>query len=153
MPRYQSADLKFDVPADWQDRTITAFAAPPKPGRKVVPNLVLTREAGDGRESVTAYADRQLVEFAKRLDDFELEQRRERPLGGLPAVELTFTWHNPLGVLRQRQLCVLLRGHTVLNLTLSALAEDFAAVEPAFDAILASLHFPEAVGLPNRARY
>jgi hypothetical protein len=157
MPRYQNADLNFEVPSDWQDRTIVAFAAPAKPGRALAPNLVLTRDPAGDKESVASYADRQLVEFAKRLDDFDLQERRERTLGGLPAVEFEFTWNNTLGVLQQRQVCVLLGKRTVLNFTLSALQEDFPALEPAFNTILASVRFPEvperALGESNRARY
>jgi hypothetical protein len=157
MPRYQNADLNFEVPADWQDRTIVAFAAPAKPGRALAPNLVLTRDPAGDKESVASYADRQLVEFAKRLEDFDLRDRRERTLGGLPAVEFEFTWHNTLGVLQQRQVCVLLGKRTVLNFTLSALQEDFPGLEPAFNTILAGVRFPEvperAAGVSNRARY
>src|SRR5262249_29401471 len=151
-----NADLNFDVPADWQDRTIVAFAGPAKPGRALAPNLVLTRDPAGDKESVASYADRQLVEFAKRLEDFDLQDRRERTLGGLPAVEFEFTWYNPLGVLRQRQVCVLLGKRTVFNFTLSALEEDFPGLEPAFNTILTSVRFPEvpdrAAGGTNRAR-
>jgi hypothetical protein len=158
MPHYQSAEVRFNVPDGWQDCTIVSYAAPAKPGRAITPNLVVTRDAADGREPVTAYADRQLVEFAKRLDGFALKQRKERTLGGLPAVELVFTWDNPLGVLQQKQVCVLVGRRTMLNFTLSAAEEDFAGMEPGFDTILGSLRFPETPGwnpapAANRMRY
>ena len=158
MPHYQSAEVRFNVPDGWQDRTIVSYAAPAKPGRAITPNLVVTRDPADDREPVTAYADRQLVEFARRLDGFALKQRKERTLGGLPAVEMVFTWDNPLGVLQQKQVCVLVGRQTMLNFTLSAAEEDFGGMEPGFDHILASLCFPETPGwtaspVNNRMRY
>jgi hypothetical protein len=130
-----------------------------KPGQKIAPNLVLTRDPVGHRESASAYANRQLVEFAKRLDGFELQGRHERHLGGLPAVELTFTWHGTQGVLQQKQICVVVRGQTVLNFTLTTLKADYPQVEPTFNTILASLKFPEVLertgtpGLANGRRY
>ena len=144
MPRFQQNDLRFEVPDDWHDRTVVAYAAPLKPGKKVAPNLVVTRDTLDAEEPVGSYADRQLVELARRLDGFALLGRRDVTLGDVPAVEMTFTWDGASGTLQQKQAFVVLRRRTVVSITATALKKEFPDWEPKFQAILASVKFPEA---------
>jgi hypothetical protein len=96
MPRYEHPDASFDVPRDWEDRSVVAFAAPAKPGQ-TVSNLVMSRDALPPGDDVRRYGDRQLVEMAKRLDGFELHARQELTLGGQPTLELRFGWQGPQG--------------------------------------------------------
>ena len=144
MSRFQHSDLSFDVPPEWEDRTITAFAAPLRSGQNFAPNLVITRDQAIGDELVTSYSDRQLVELAKRLEGFDLQRRQETTLGGLPAVELLFTWNSAQGVLKQRQFFVLLRGGKALSLTATVKRSDYAEVESTLDELFASISFQEA---------
>ena len=44
MSRYESRDVHFDIPRHWEDRTMVAFAAPPRPGQTTAPNVVMTRD-------------------------------------------------------------------------------------------------------------
>ena len=90
MARYESHDLSFDVPRDWVDRSVVAYAAPLPPGHAIAPNVVMTRDQLGPGETLRAYADRQLVELARRLDGFNLASRDERTFGASPAVELQF---------------------------------------------------------------
>jgi hypothetical protein len=115
MVRVEGRDLAFDVPGDWNDRSVTAFSAPHREGVPVVPNLVVTRDVVTTPEPVASYADRQLVEMARRLDAFNL-------------------------VVRQSQIFVI-RHNTVLSFVLTALESDFSAYETTFNAILGTVNF------------
>jgi hypothetical protein len=139
--RYQASDVLFDVPDSWLDRTVTAFSAPLKPNQRIAPNIVLTRDLAGDREDAAKYADRQLVELARNLAGFDLEERRQVQVGGLPGVELLFTWSGQNGTIRQKQTFVLTKGRKLLTFVATAAKDDFAAMEPQFAAILASTKF------------
>ena len=80
----------------------------------------------------------QLVELARNLAGFRLEERRQVQVSGLPAVELSFTWSGTGGVLKQKQTFVVTNGHKLLTFVATAARDDFADIEPHFAAILAS---------------
>jgi hypothetical protein len=145
MQRYHHADVSFDVPADWQDRSVTVFVAPPEPGQKVEASVVVTREQVDGDESVRRYADHQIVVLAKQLEDFCLLARIETTLGGRPAAVVLYSWQSGQDVLRQRVVFVR-GGQTMLTFTATAAQDQFLAVAPTFHAILESVRFPDADG-------
>jgi len=92
MPRYEHPDVSFDVPRDWEDRSVAAFSAPLPPGKTTGPNVVLTRDKLEPGENLASYADRNLVELAQRLEKFSLVKRSDLTVSDLPAVELRFTW-------------------------------------------------------------
>jgi hypothetical protein len=141
MANYHGHDVSFYVPDGWQDRTITAFSAPLKPKQTVTPNIVLTRDSVSEKEPSSTYADKQLVELAKRLEQIDLLSRRDVIIGGFKAVELLFTWHSSNGTLKQQQVFVSTGKGAVLNFVTTALASDFDEVEPAFQAVLKSIRF------------
>ncbi|HZF53167.1 MAG TPA: DcrB-related protein, partial [Polyangiaceae bacterium] len=103
MSRYDSRDLAFDVPRHWEDKTLVAFSAPARPGQATAPNLVMTRDMLGPSDTLDGYADRQLSELSKRLQEFELVGRRERTLGGQPAEELHFEWLGQLLALMRKR--------------------------------------------------
>jgi hypothetical protein len=144
MPVHEHPDYNFEVPKDWADKTVVAYTAPARAGQKMTPNLILTRTPAEGDETVAQYADKQLVELAKKLEHFHLIERKEQTLGGLPAVALTFTWHTPGGPLHQRTTFVKVRGWLMLAFTFTAMKGEFSAHEPALNAIMSSLQFPES---------
>jgi hypothetical protein len=139
--KYNGHDVRFYVPDGWKDRTITAFAAPLKPKQTVAPNIVLTRDSFPEKEPTSTYADKQIVELAKRLEQFTLLSRREDIIGGLKAVELLFTWHGGNGTLKQEQVFVATGKGTVLTFVATALVTDFDEMEPVFQSILDSVRF------------
>jgi hypothetical protein len=154
MPRYEHPDLSFHVADGWHDRTITAFSAPEKPGQKIAPNVVVTRDPVTEGEPLTAYADRQVIELAKRLDHFHLLRRQERLHNGSPVVDFAFTWKASAGTFQQRQVCALVRGKTLVTVTCTALKDDYAQAEPGFNALLDSLRIgnaPEKADAPHVA--
>ncbi len=144
MPKINSRDICMDVPDDWQDRTIVAFSAPLKPKQTVAPNIVVTRDSIGVTEPASSYADKQLVELARRLEAFNLSSKRDTLLGGLAAVELVFTWRGGTGILKQKQIFVAPGNGLVVTLVATALVSDFSGMEPVFTAILDSISFPAA---------
>jgi hypothetical protein len=141
MPRYEHSDVSFDVPRDWEDRSIVAFAAPSKPGQTTAANVVMTRDSLAPHEDIRGYGDRQLVELAKRLENFHLHQRQEITLGGLPAVELRFAWKGQNGPLEQRLVFVAGRKPLVMSFTATMAKSEATRLNPVFDRIFASMKF------------
>ena len=142
MSRYENRDVTFDVPRHWEDRTMVAFAAPPRPGQTTAPNLVMTRDTLANDETITSYADKQLAELSRRLEGFELVGREEKTLSGQPGVELHFTWRASTGELEQRLAMVLGRRRTVFCFNATAARVDADQLNPLFERILSTVRFP-----------
>ncbi|XXX73939.1 DcrB-related protein [Sorangium sp. So ce134] len=139
MPRYENSDVSFDVPRDWEDRSVVAFAAPPEPGQTAAASVVMTRDALAAGEDFRRYGDRQLLELAKRLEGFQLLARHERAIGDRPGLELRFAWRGQSGPLEQRLLFVPGRRPTVLSFTATIPKDEAARLDPVFDRIFASV--------------
>jgi hypothetical protein len=144
MPRHEQSDVSFDVPRHWEDKTLVAYASPPRDGQTTAANLVMTRDALDERETLGDYADRQLAELARRLEGFELVRREETTLGGLVAVVLRFGSRAAAGPLLQRLVVVEGRRRSVYCFTATTPKADAAQNDPLFDRILGSVRFPFA---------
>jgi hypothetical protein len=151
MKLQQTAEVRFEVPDDWQDRTVMVFAAPPAPGQKGSANVVLTRETADGDTPIGTHADQQLVVLIKSLEGFTLEARKEFSLAGRPAAEVRFRWNAGKEVLRQHVVFVRGRGNCLLTLSATARQEDFGHLAPVFQAVLGSVRFPETSSRPAAA--
>ena len=145
MARHEQNDVIFDVPRHWEDKTLVAYASPPRDGQATAANLVMTRDALDERETLGDYADRQLAELARRLDGFELVRREETTLGGLPAIVLRFGSKAAAGPLLQRLAVVEGRRRAVYCFTATTPKADAEQNDPLFDRILGSVRFPFAV--------
>src|SRR5690242_16829968 len=104
MPRHQQGNVSFEVPRHWEDRTIVAFAAPSRPGQSTAASFVMTRDSLQDSDTLASYADRQLAELSKRVDGFELVEKRETVAGGARAFSLRFTSKALAGPLSQRLL-------------------------------------------------
>jgi hypothetical protein len=137
---YEDKEIALEVPDHWEDRSIIAFSAPADPKKPMVPNVVITREKPNPGENFDEYANRQLVQNARTVNQFKLLNHSKTTLGGAPAVDIGFAWrHEVLGVsLQQRQLIVQ-RGPRMLSIVLTATDEDYAALEAEFEAILATV--------------
>ncbi len=136
--RQEHKDISFEIPRDWTDKSIVAYAAPPRPGQSTVANVVLTRDTLQAGETVRSYADRQLTELAKRLDSFALTERKESTIGAVPAIEVHFTWRGSSGPLVQR-LVMLAKRKTVMSFTATASKAEASALGPVFDRIFQSV--------------
>jgi len=142
MSRYESRDVTFDVPRHWEDRTMVAFAAPPRPGQTTAPNVVMTRDQLAPEDTLESYADKQLAELSKRLERFVLIEKKERTLGGQPGVELHFTWVGQNGELTQRLAMALGRRRTLFCWSATSAKVDADQMNPLFERILATVRFP-----------
>lgn len=139
MPRYQDASLQFDVPRDWEDRTIVVFSAPARPGQERTTNIVVTREALDAGDSLEDYASHQLDLLSDRMDDFELLERESRTIGGRPAVLLRIGSASEGASFEQRLTLVELPRRVVATFTLTIPEQDVAQMGPLYDRILATI--------------
>jgi hypothetical protein len=150
MPRYQDASIQFDVPRDWEDRTIVVFSAPARPGQERTTNIVVTREALDGDDTLESYADHQLELLADRMDDFELGERESRPIGGRPATLLRITSSSDGVSFEQRMALVELAGRVVATFTLTIPEQDVAQMAPLYERILGTIRIgnPKAEPTP-----
>jgi hypothetical protein len=148
----QTADFEIDLPDDWIERSMIVWSAPSMPGRPVAPNVVIAYDKPRTGENLGGYVNRQLAELSAKAQKFQLDLHRPVKLAGRPAVETIFRWESGGSVLKQRQLFSLLSGERVVCIAGLAAGEDFAAVEPAFLAILNSLRWRGAPGLsaPDR---
>lgn len=142
MPRYDHPDISFEVPRDWEDRSVAAFTAPKSPKHKFAPNVVATRDKLEPGENIVAYADRQLVELGKRLEQFSLQKRAEITVAGHPAVELRFFWRGTQGTVAQRLVMCATGKRLVLSLTSTVPQTMAAEVDPIVDRILQSVKIP-----------
>jgi hypothetical protein len=142
MAIYASPDLQFAYPPDWQDRSVVAFAAPPDPSWKLIPNFVVTRDVAADGETIFAYADRQLVMMAQQLNGFSLVRRSAITLGGHESVEMVISWHSGQGVVEQRQVMVLTPDRRIFSFVGTALQSDVPNLARTFDLILSTIRFP-----------
>jgi hypothetical protein len=140
MARYEHADISFDYPRDWQDRSIVAFAARSKDGATT--NIVMTRDERACGEDLRHYADRQLFEMAQRLDAFELVSRAEISVDGVTAVEVRFHWWSTSGHLAQRLVILPGKGQLILTVTCTSDNEGERELKATFDRVIASVRLP-----------
>src|SRR5262245_10231868 len=142
MARYEHPEVCFDVPGEWTDRTVVAFAAPVKPGQATASNIVMTRDQLAPSETLRSYADKQLAELARRLDGFKLGYREERTVSGVDAVEIRFTWKGNSGPLDQRLLMLATGKRTVLSFTATAAQAEAGHLVSVFDRVFSSITLP-----------
>lgn len=144
MPRYDHPDVSFEVPRDWEDRSVAAFSAPPSPSGKSSPNIVLTRDKLNPGENLAGYADRSLVDLAQRLDKFSLIKRSDLVVCDLPAIELRFTWKGNSGLIDQRLIMCATGKRLVLSITSTAPRPTGMDMDAVMDRVLSTLQIPGA---------
>lgn len=143
MPRHRDPLVSFDVPRDWDNRSIIVFRAPAE-GDGRVPNLVMTRDRiPDEEDDLYAYADRQLGELAKQLRGFALIGSKEEQVGGRPAITLSFTSDSKDGQLVQRLTMIQLGDRRVACFTLTSPEIEMGRVAPLFQRMMQSVRFDE----------
>ena len=142
MARYEHSDVTFDVPRDWNDRSVVAFAEPSKAGQRTAANVVLSRDTLPKGETLMSYADKQLVELAKGMNGFDLRKREQKKLGGRDAIELRFGWVGGNGPIEQRLTMVAGPKDKVLTFTTTVTRSEAGKFDAVFDRILASVKFP-----------
>jgi hypothetical protein len=152
MPRHQDKDTSFEIPKDWVDKTIVAFAAPTEKARDAAPNFVMAREVIREGDSLRSHADRQLLDLGRHLKDFDLLESKETVCGGQPAVFLRYTWMGHFGRLEQTVTIVerfMEQGRMATSFTTTAPAEDASKTRPVFDELIRTIKFDGAQGPPT----
>jgi hypothetical protein len=143
MTRRAHGHLSVEVPDDWEDKSIVAFAAPRRPGKVVQPNIVVTRDRLPSGQNLQTYASRQLTVARKQLPHFTLKETRLANVGRQPAVVHRFTWDSDSGPLVQTQLIVAF-DESIYSVTTSTPRGEDAKTAEAFDRILSTLDFTSA---------
>lgn len=144
MPRHDDPLLSFDVPRDWEDRSVVAYTAPIVGNRQQVANLVMTRDRLSDGEDLAAYSDRQLALLAEQLDGFVLHKSDAAEVAGRPAQVMAFSSLGDDGVLDQRLTMIALPGGQVASLTMTAPRDEAAQLAPLFERIVSSVRATES---------
>lgn len=138
----RTRDFSFQVPDDWTDRSMIAWAAPPDDSGPVAPNIMVAYDRPRPGEDAGAYVNRQLQDLAGRANGFQLELRRDVMLAGRQAVEIVFRWNAGADIVKQRQLYSLLPDGRVISIVNTAPAPRFADADKLFVAMLNSFAWP-----------
>jgi len=139
MARHQDSLVSFDVPRDWEDRTVVAYAAPARDDQRATANIVVTRDRLPEDEDLEAYVARQAAGLELRLKGFVLDEMGECKVAGRPATRLTFTSNGQGGKLDQRLYVVALADRAVASFTMTAPMTEASQCGPLFDRMLASI--------------
>lgn len=140
MKQYNYSNFTLEIPADWEDQSITAFSAP-KDNKAIVPNIVITIDHLQNNETLESYTDRQLVEIVKRLNNFKLLKKNSYNLDYLKGIEINYTWTSSNGSLFQKLVLLLNREDEITNFTVTTSENDYSEYESIFDDILRSVKF------------
>jgi hypothetical protein len=146
MPRHDDPMVSFDVPRDWDNRTIIAYAAPAGEDDKSSANLVMTRDRLRDDEDLVAYAERHLDTLAARMKGFTVLGSKDEQVGGRPALTVSFSSKGQDEPLVQRLTMVALADRRVASFTLTAPESQLDQLAPLFGRILASVSFAEMRG-------
>lgn len=138
MPESRTSEFAFQVPDDWKDRRVIAWSAQPKPGQKVVPNVLATYDRLPDGKSIGEFVDNQVSELMRGAKRFSLKGRRAITLAGRAGEEVLFQWDAGTGLLRQRQLYFALPDGRIITVVNTAIDAEFEAADQIFSSILNS---------------
>src|SRR3954447_1256755 len=118
MRKLQANTFELGFPEGGSDHSTIVMLGPGRPAFS--PNVQVNQETmPEDFDSLEAYFASQLEELAG-LEGFALVERGDRQLGGLRAINHSYTWRIPQGVeIRQLQLATI-RGATIYTLTASS---------------------------------
>ena len=112
---------------------------PQKEGQAVRPNVAITRDVPKPNESLSQYADRQLVEMAKQLDGFNLIARRQSTIGGAAGMEFVIAWNGGTSVIQQKVVLVLSGRLKAYSIAATSSKDEYNLLEATFDSIFRSI--------------
>jgi hypothetical protein len=144
MPRYEDDDVTFETPQDWEDRSVVAHVGSPG-ADGTTPNVMVTREPMRDGETLRGYRDRQLVDLAQQLHEFDVVESKEDTIDGHPAIILRYTLEGPDGVVEQTMTMVERvmpdQKRVAVCIATSAPKSAAGAARPVFAEILRSVRF------------
>lgn len=126
------------MPDDWKDRRIIAWSAQPRPGQTVVPNILATYDRLPSDKPLDAFVNAQAADLKRGAKRFQLVGRREVILNDRRGLEILFRWDAGGGMLRQRQIYVLLDDGRIITIVNTALDSEFDAADAVFATMLNS---------------
>jgi hypothetical protein len=134
-----------NLPAEWNDRTLTTWAGPTGKGG-FAPNVVVVSQSILVGTRVESFARDQLQATRAELPGLEVLTERFTALGGLEAFERLQRFSAGSRLIKQSQLFVI-KGVKAWVLTCSAQLEEFEANARSFEMIVKSFRFfdPEIV--------
>src|SRR5687768_17052477 len=129
--------LSFNLPDQWDDRSIYTFVAPEQSmgaGLPTMaktqgfrPNVVVTRESKGKYERLDAYAKDQLAASQKQLPQMKVISEEAQKVAGIDSIIRTFTFVVPQQNATVQQIQVFaLRDEWIYTLTFSTLPQFFA---------------------------
>jgi hypothetical protein len=145
MKTYYTNEVRFLLPTQCVDRSITAFMVPkegspvpPPPGEPGEFSVILTREAVPAGLMLPAIVSSQLDVLASALTDFTLQKRQAVTVDNLPAEQVEFTWLNSDIPMRQQQTHFLHQG-ILVSITGTALEADFSRHRDVLNLVLTTM--------------
>ena len=143
MPRHQDRVVSFDVPRDWEDRSVIAYRAPSEQSG-LATNIVVTRDVLGANEDLLAYAERNVDALAAKVDELEVLDCEEQYVARQLAIVAKLVSGKGEEAVLQRMLFVELPRRRVVTVTLTARRDDEEQCSPLFDRIVSSVSFAEA---------
>ena len=145
MKTYYTNEVRFLLPSQCVDRSITAFMVPkegspmpPPPGEAGEFSVILTREEVPPDLTLAVIVSDQLDVLASALTSFTLQKRQAVSVDNLPAEQVEFTWLNNNAPMRQQQTHFLHRG-ILVSITGTALEADFSRHRNVLDLVLTTM--------------
>lgn len=133
MAKYSDDFIQFDLPRDWVDKSVIAYAAPEREDGSCAGSVVLTRELFGA--DLRAFIERRLLSISQRSDGFVLREQRQEELAGRPSWVIDYLTAQAV----QRLAVVDLDGQLAAVVTLSTSHADAEGMAPLFERMLASL--------------
>jgi hypothetical protein len=133
MAKYSDEFISFDLPRDWVDKSVIAYAAPQRDDGSSAGSVVMTREQFGN--DLKAFVERRLLAISGRSEGFVLRGHSEEELGGRASIVVDYVSEQAV----QRLAAIDLDGENVAMLTLSTSHADAEAMEPLFERMLHSL--------------
>ena len=141
MAKCVTEDFTLKIPSDWADRSMITWVAPNDGRRKVLPNILCSKDVMKNGEDLDTFVNRQLKELMTKVKNFKLVKRENALFGGKPAVVLQFCMKPQETMLKQHQVFFVANPKsTTVNTVVATSAEgDFAEFEATFNSILGSV--------------
>ncbi|HHH10481.1 MAG TPA: DUF1795 domain-containing protein [Sorangium sp.] len=133
MGKHQDGYVSFDVPRDWDERTVVTYAAPKRADGTSAARVVVTHRKHDG--ALAALVTNYLRVSATQLPGFVLRERQPITLAGRVAISASFASDG----YERRLLAVPVRPDLAALIVLTAREQDAAAMAPLFERMLSSI--------------
>ena len=133
MAQHQDDIIRFDVPRDWDNRTVVAYAAPKRKDGTSPANIVVRRQHHDG--TLQQLVDQRVRALAARTHGFMLRGQRAMQLDGREGLSVSYCTEDA----EKRMVVMPVSPGMAVIVTLSANTQDAPSMAPLFERILSSV--------------